>query len=61
VAAELDTGGDEAPGVIGDGQRVEAVGGGYAAVEGSGAFGGLGGVLGEVGGDLGVGQLARLW
>ena len=34
----------------------ELVDGGDAAVEGAGAFGGFGGVLGDVGGDLGVGQ-----
>ncbi len=56
--AEAEAFGDEPAGVVGDGQRGELVGGGDAAVEGAGAFGGLGGVLGDVAGDGGVGELA---
>src|SRR5262249_62176509 len=48
--------GDEAAGVRTDRQRVELVGRGDAAVQGAGAFCGLGGVLGDVRGDLGIGQ-----
>ena len=44
--------GDVAAGVVADGQVGELVGRGDAVVEGAGAFGGLGGVLGDVGGDL---------
>ena len=44
------------PGVVADGKIGEAIGGRDAAVEGAGAFGGLGGVLGDVTGDLGIGQ-----
>ena len=46
-----------AAGVVPDGQLVQAVGGRDAAVEGSGALGGLRGVLGDVTGHPGVGQL----
>ena len=42
--------------MLADGQLGELVGGGYAAVESAGAFGGLGGVLGDVGGDPAVGE-----
>jgi hypothetical protein len=48
--------GDQAAGVAGDEQGGEAVGGGDAPVEGAGAFGGLGGVLGDVPGDPGIGE-----
>ncbi len=44
-------------GVVADGQVGEPVIGGDAAIEGAGAFGSLGGVLGDVTGDLGVGQV----
>ena len=54
--AKGEAGGDEAAGVVGDGEVGQAVGAGEAAVEGAGALGGLGGVLGDVGGDLGVGE-----
>jgi hypothetical protein len=47
-----------AAGVIADGQVSDPVGGGEAAVERAGAFGGLGGVLGHVRGDLGVRHVA---
>ena len=49
--------GDVAAGVVANGQQSELVGWGDAAVEGAGAFGGLGGVLGDVRGDLGVGEV----
>ena len=55
--AEAEAFGDEAAGVVADGKVGEPVGDGDAAVEGAGAFGGLGGVLGDVGGDLAVGQV----
>ena len=48
--------GDVPAGVVADGQLGELVGRGDAAVEGAGAFGGLGGVLGDVGGDLAIGE-----
>ena len=54
--AEAQACGDEAAGVLADGQLGQPVGGGDAAVEGAGAFGGLGGVLGDVGGDPGIGE-----
>src|SRR5262249_15739941 len=44
---EAEAFGDEAAGVRTDRQRVELVGRGDAAVQGAGAFGGLGGVLGD--------------
>ncbi len=44
-------------GVVADGQVGELVGGGDAAVESAGAFGGLRGVLRDVTGDLGICQL----
>ena len=47
-----------AAGVIADRQVGEPVGRGDAAVEGAGAFGGFGGVLGHVARDLGVGHVA---
>jgi hypothetical protein len=56
--AEAEAYGDVAAGVVTDGQVGEPVGGGQTAVEGAGAFGGLGGVLGQVRGDLGVGHVA---
>jgi len=43
--------------MIPDRQAGEPLGRGDAAVKGAGAFGGLGGVLGDVGGDLGVGEV----
>jgi hypothetical protein len=46
-------------GVVADGQVGELVGGGDAAVESAGAFGGLRGVLRDVTGDLGICQLPR--
>ena len=55
--AEAEACGDVAAGVVADGQVGQLVGRGDAAVEGAGAFGGLGGVLGDVAGDLGVGQV----
>ena len=55
--AEPQAFGDETAGVVADGQFGEPVGRGEAAVEGAGAFGGLGGVLGDVARDLGIGQL----
>jgi hypothetical protein len=54
--AEAEAFGDEAAGVVPDGKVNQLVGGGDAAVEGAGAFGGFGGVLGDVGGDLAIGQ-----
>ena len=54
--AEAEAFGDEAAGVLADGKVGQLVGGGDAVVEGAGAFGGFGGVLGDVGGDLAVGQ-----
>jgi hypothetical protein len=54
--AEAEAFDDEAAGVVADGKVSQLVGGGDAAVEGAGAFGGFGGVLGDVGGDLAVGQ-----
>src|ERR1022692_366292 len=48
--------GDQAAGVSGDGQGCEAVGGSDAPVEGAGALSRLGGVLGNVPGDLGIGE-----
>ena len=56
--AEAQACGDVAAGVVADGQVGEPVGRGEAAVEGAGAFGGLGGVLGHVASDLGVGHVA---
>jgi hypothetical protein len=56
--AEAEAFGDEAAGVVPDGKVSQPVGGGDAAVEGAGAFGGFGRVLGDVGGDLAVGQLS---
>ena len=50
--------GDVAAGVAAYRQVSEPVGGGEAAVEGAGAFGGLGRVLGHVTSDLGLGHLA---
>jgi hypothetical protein len=47
-----------AAGVLTDGQVGDPVGRGEAAVEGAGAFGGLGGVLGHVASDLGVSHVA---
>ena len=44
--------------MVPDGKVSQLVGGGDAAVEGAGAFGGFGGVLGDVGGDLAVGQFS---
>jgi hypothetical protein len=54
--AEAQAFGDVAAGVVPDGQLVQAVGGRDMAVESAGALGGLRGVLGDVTGDLGVGQ-----
>ncbi len=48
--------GDVAARVLADGQVGQPVGRGDAAVEGAGAFGGLGRVLGHVASDLSVGQ-----
>ena len=44
--------------MLADRETVNAVGRGEAAVEGAGAFSGLGRVLGDVEGDVVVGQLA---
>lgn len=54
--AEAQAFGDEPAGVFAGGQLGELVGGGDAAVEGAGTFGGLGGVLGDIGGDPGIGE-----
>src|ERR1019366_3537786 len=48
----------KAPSVLADGKIGQPVGGSDPAVQGAGAFGGLGGVLGYIGGDLGVGQVS---
>jgi hypothetical protein len=56
--AQADALGDEASGMLADREVVELVGGCDAAVESAGAFGGLGGVLGHVGGDLRVAQVS---
>jgi hypothetical protein len=56
--AEPKTRGDVAAGMVADGQVGEPIGRGDAAVQGAGAFGGLGCVLGQVPGDLGVGYVA---
>jgi hypothetical protein len=56
--AEPDALGDEPAGVLAYRKTVDAVGRGEAAVQGAGALGGLGGVLGDVGRDVVVGQLA---
>ena len=53
---EAKAGADEAAGVLADGQLGELIGRDNAMVEGAGALGGLGGVLGHVGGDPGIGQ-----
>ena len=55
--AEAQACADEAAGVLADGQLGELIGRGNAMVEGAGAFGGLGGVLGHVGGHPGVGEV----
>jgi hypothetical protein len=54
--AEADAFGDVTPGVIADGQVRKPVGWSDAPVEGACAFGGFGGVFGNVGGDLAIGQ-----
>lgn len=46
------------PGVVADGQVGEPVGRSDATIKGAGALGGLGGVLGHVARDLGVGHVA---
>jgi hypothetical protein len=57
--AETEALGDEAAGMLADRQVGQLFGRAEAAVEGAGAFRGLGGVLGDVRCDPGVGQLPR--
>jgi hypothetical protein len=54
-SAQAQAGADEAAGVLADRKLGQAIGGGDAAVEGAGAFGGLGGVLGHICRDPGIG------
>src|SRR5258708_1577145 len=55
--AQAQAGANQAAGMVADSELRELVGGRDAPVERSRAIGGLGGVLGDVSGDLGVGQL----